>query len=227
MMERGLSNRFTLISKIDIQRISSNLNIHRKEEADYVNNNDPFKNETKSYTMRSERIYLKDFKINMNFMAVDYEIGMRTLLHKWDNQRISFDTVLGFPAAIQGEGDYDVANPSLKLEVSYARNFDFYNLKGNFFEMMIASKSNPKVKKKELFFTVILGLKLSKQASLILAFENNHLYKNSFERYVFTNIYKKVTTQNIDEELKEKLKSHIEEHSLFNEKKLKEKSKQK
>ena len=72
--------------------------------------------------------------------------------------------------------------------------------------MMIASKSNPKVKKKELFFTVILGLKLSKQASLILAFENNHLYKNSFERYVFTNIYKKVTTQNIDEELKEKSK---------------------
>ena len=106
--ERGLSNRFTLISKIDIQRISSNLNIHRKEEADYVDNNDPFKNETKSYTMRSERIYLKDFKTNMNFMAVDYEIGMRTLLHKGDNQRISFDTVLGFPAAIQGEGGYDV-----------------------------------------------------------------------------------------------------------------------
>ena len=217
--ERGLSNRFTLISKVEIQRISSYLHVYAKENA----NNKLPRNIPKPYTIKSRQIYLQDFKANTNFTAIDYEIGIRTLLYKLHNNHVSFDTMLGLPAAIQGEGGIDVVNPSLKLGISYANNFDFYALKGNFFEMMLASKLNPKIKKKESFLTVVLGLKLSEQTSLTIGFENNYLYKNSFERHVFTNIYKKVGTKIIDEELKEKLKTHIEAHSLLNEKKIERK----
>ena len=213
--ERGLSNRFTLISKVAIQRISSYLHVYAKEN---TNNKLP-QNIKKSYTIKPRQIYLQDFKANTNFTAIDYEIGIRTLLYKLHNHRVSFDTILDFPAAIQGEGGADVVNPSLKLGISYAKDFDFYALKGNFFEMMLASKLNPKIKKRESFLTVVLGLKLLEQTSLTIGFENNYLYKNSFERHVFTNIYKKVGTKIIDEELKEKLKTYIEAHSLLDQKK--------
>ena len=156
-------------------------------------------------------------------MAVDYEVGIRTLLYKQNNHRVSLDTILGFPAAIQGEGGTDVVDPSLKLGVAYTKTFDLYTLKGNFFEMMIASKLNPGIKKKELFLTIVLGLKPSELTSLTFAFENNKLYKNSFERYTFTNIYKKLATKNISEKSKERLELHIEKHSLFDEERIERK----
>lgn len=215
--ERGLSDRFTLISKVEIQRISSKLHVNVKEEVD----NKFTQNITKPYIPKQS--HLKDFKANTNFTAIDYEIGIRTLLHKWNNQRVSCDIILGLPAAIQGEGGANVVNPSLKLGVSYAKTFDLFSLKGNFFEVMLANKLNPEIKKKESFITVVLGLKPSEKISLLFGFENNYLYKNSFERHVFTNIYKKIATKNIDEELKEKLKSHIEKHSLLDEKKIERK----
>lgn len=100
--ERGLSDRFTLISKVEIQRISSKLHVNVKEEVD----NKFTQNITKPYIPKQS--HLKDFKANTNFTAIDYEIGIRTLLHKWDNQRVSCDIILGLPAAIQGEGGANV-----------------------------------------------------------------------------------------------------------------------
>ena len=74
-----------------------------------------------------------------------------------------------------------------------------------------------------LFVTLNLGLRFADDILVMLSFENNHLYKNSYERYEFTSIYKKVSTKGLTDEQKEKLKSHIEHHSLLNAKKIERK----
>ncbi|WP_236870294.1 hypothetical protein [Candidatus Bandiella numerosa] len=51
----------------------------------------------------------------------------------------------------------------------------------------------------------------------------SYLYKNSFERYAFTSIYKKISSKNLGDETKEKLKAHIEHHSLLDKKKIENK----
>ena len=83
---------------------------------------------------------------------------------------------------------------------------------------MLATKINPDIKNKDLFLTLNLGLRLTDNMLLTLSFENNYLYKNSYERYAFTSIYKRISTKGLDDETKEKLKAHIENHSLLNEK---------
>ena len=208
--EQGLSDRFTLISKLDIQRICSDLDIKKVEKSE--NNSE-----------EAEVIPFNHYKGKMNFIGVDYEIGLRTLLYKKENHRISVDSILGFPAAIHGEGGTDISNPSLKLGLSYANKFDFKKLKDNYYEIMLAGKMNPQIKHKEFFMTLILGLKLTDEISLLFSLEHNHLYKNSFERYAFTSIYKKISTRGLSEETKEKLKSHIEHHSLLDKKKIENK----
>ena len=52
---------------------------------------------------------------------------------KKNNQHLSVEGILGFPAAVHGEGGTDIANPTFKFGVSYARNFDFKFLKNNFY----------------------------------------------------------------------------------------------
>ena len=208
--EQGLSDRFTLISKLDIQRICSDLDIKKIEKSD-------------ANPQGAEVIPFNQYKGKMNFIGVDYEIGLRTLLYKKGNHRISVDSILGFPAAIHGEGGTDISNPSLKIGLSYANKFDFKNLKENYYEIMFAGKINPQIKHKEFFATLILGLKLTDEISLLFSLEHNQLYKNSFERYAFTSIYKKISTKGLSEETKEKLKSHIEHHSLLDKKKIENK----
>ena len=203
--EQGLSDRFTLISKLDIQRICSNLDIRKIEKSD-INPPD------------AEIIPFNYYKGKMNFIGVDYEIGLRTLLYKKRDHRISIDSILGFPAAIHREGGTDISSPSLKMGLSYANK-----LKENYYEIMFAGKMNPQIKHKEFFMTLILGLKLTDEISLLFSLEHNHLYKNSFERYAFTSIYKKISTKGLSEESKEKLKSHIEHHSLLDKKKIENK----
>jgi hypothetical protein len=68
--------------------------------------------------------------------------------------------------------------------------------------------------------TLNLGLKLTDEICLLFSLEHNHLYKNSFERYAFTSIYKKISSKNLGDETKEKLKAHIEHHSLLDKKKV-------
>lgn len=241
--ERELSDRFTYISKLNVHRIMSKLDVNvvegngtegGKEESEEKNNNwnqlDSEASEFIDYTTENsteiekpEQIPLKDFKANMSFIGVEYEIGLRTLLNKTQSQRISLDAIVGLPPAVHGEGGGSIFHPSFKLGLSYAKTFDFLDMKGNFFELTAATKIHPKIRNKEMFFTAMLGFKVSAKTSLTFAFENNYLYKNSFERYVFTNIYKKVTTRKLSEELKLDLKSHIDSQSLLNEKKIERK----
>lgn len=206
--EQGLSDRFTLLSKLDIQRICSDLTINKEEKNEAINAQD---------------IPLNNFKGKMSFVGIDYEIGIRALLFKKENQRLSIDTILGFPAAIHGEGGTNIANPTFKFGISYTKNFDFKFFKNNFYEVMLATKINPDIKNKDLFFTLNLGLRFTDDILAMLSFENNHLYKNSYERYEFTSIYKKISTKGLTDEQKEKLKSHIEHHSLLNAKKIERK----
>jgi hypothetical protein len=206
--EQGLSDRFKLLSKLDIQRICSDLIINKEEKNEAINNSS---------------IPLNNFRGKMSFVGVDYEIRIRALLFKKDDQHLSIDSRLGFPAAIHGEGGTDIANPTFKFGISYARNFDFKFLKNNFYEIMLATRVNPNIKNKDLFVTLNLGLRFADDILVMLSFENNHLYKNSYERYEFTSIYKKVSTKGLTDEQKEKLKSHIEHHSLLNAKKIERK----
>ena len=208
--EQGLSDRFTLISKLDIQRIYSDLDIKKEEKSD-------------ANSQCNEDIPLNHYKGKMNFIGVDYEIGLRTLLYKKGEHRISVDSILGFPAAINGEGGTNISNPSLKIGLSYANKFDFKKLKENYYEIMFAGRMNPQIKRKEFFMTLNLGLKLTDEICLLFSFEHNQLYKNSFEKYAFASIYKKISTKGLEEEAKEKLKSHIEYHSLLDEKKIENK----
>jgi len=208
--EKGLSDRFTLVSKLDIQRIHSDLDVEKIEKS----HNTP---------SEAEVIPFNHYKGKMNFIGVDYEIGLRTLLYKKGNHRVSVDSILGFPAAIHGEGGTDISNPSLKLGLSYANKFDFKNLKENYYEIMLAGRVNPQIKHKEFFMTLILGLKLTDEICLLFSLEHNHLYKNSFERYAFTSIYKKISSKGLGDETKEKLKAHIEHHSLLDKKKIENK----
>jgi hypothetical protein len=88
---------------------------------------------------------------------------------------------------------------------------------------MLAGRVNPQIKHKEFFMTLNLGLKLTDEICLLFSLEHNHLYKNSFERYAFTSIYKKISSKNLGDETKEKLKAHIEHHSLLDKKKIENK----
>jgi hypothetical protein len=69
--EKGLSDRFTLVSKLDIQRIHSDLDVEKIEKS----HNTP---------SEAEIIPFNHYKGKMNFIGVDYEIGLRTLLYKSD-----------------------------------------------------------------------------------------------------------------------------------------------
>ena len=130
--ERGLSDRFTYVSKLSIQRIMSKLDVHVKEEqvennsADFskLNHEDAQYIKDTVQTESPEKIPLKDFKANMNFVGIEYELGIRALLHKGQNQSISVDAIVGLPPAAYGEGGASIFQPSLKVGLSYAKTFD-------------------------------------------------------------------------------------------------------
>jgi hypothetical protein len=153
--ERELSDRFTYISKLNVHRIMSKLDVNvvegngtegGKEESEEKNNNwnqldgeasefIGYTTENSTETEKPEQIPLKDFKANMSFIGVEYEIGLRTLLHKTQNQRISLDAIVGLPPAVHGEGGGSIFHPSFKLGLSYAKTFDFLDMKGNFLNL--------------------------------------------------------------------------------------------
>ncbi|WPX96040.1 hypothetical protein Bandiella_00143 [Candidatus Bandiella woodruffii] len=137
-----------------------------KEDVKYIQSNQQISED--------EKILLRNAKVNMNFVGVGYDLGLRTLLYKKANQRASFDVMIGLPPAIQGAGGAHVFHPSLKFGAAYARSFDMGKMKGNFFEVMSAAKLHSKIKNNELFFAAILGLKISDKTSLIFTFENNY-----------------------------------------------------
>ncbi|MFQ3307650.1 MAG: hypothetical protein ACI8ZF_000910 [Candidatus Midichloriaceae bacterium] len=222
--EKGLTDRFTLISKLDIQRINANLEIEKEEIEEEYSNFDSLDEQTAAFIKNKTRnnkrhLPIRSLKAKMNFTGIDYEIGIRTLLYKKDKSRISVDTILSFPSAIQGEGGSSISNPSLLLGMSYGTLFDFKDFKNNFFEVMIATKWNSAGKKNDLYSVATVSTNLSEEVSAAVSIHNNYRYSNSFERFVFTQIYKKYATKNLDEEDKKKLDDFILNHSLISKKK--------
>jgi hypothetical protein len=248
-MEYGASDRLTLVTKLELQRIHSTIDLHKEEgnnvDECYRRCTTDLSSDRKdtayidlchacihNKSMNEPYIVLENYQRKFTYKTMDLEHGIRRLLYKKnDNTRLSFDLMLHLPIVINGDGDgdgdYDTSKTSIKVGFAFAKSFNYRGMQGNFFEVMGAKKYNHSTKKLEQFITASIGLKASEKSSFIFSFENNYLYTHSFERYLLNTIYRKISEDSIkiknikkDAMLKDDLKNVISYNLLRPEKKL-------